>query len=392
MSRNRFRYLNRICRLAVLAMFFAFATTNSAPAHAQTYEVIHNFGGGSNDGSGPIGAIYEDSAGNTYGATARGGTSRAGVIYQIDQTGNETVLHNFDRFAPRDSPYAGLAAFNGTWLFGVSYFGGAYNDGSVFAQQLSPPAFKTVHSFSGPDGANPSGTLAVAADGSSAYGTTAFGGKNKTGEVYKIDKSGNVTVIHSFDASLRDHGHSFGPLLDSSGNLYGVTLHGGSGNSGVFFRIDPSGNESDIHDFNASNGSLPNSTPVGDGVGIVYGTTSSGGSAGLGVVYRLNLSTEAYSVVHSFQGGADGSTPEGNLAKDGNGHVYGVTQFGGGSCNCGVVYEMDSGGNEAVLHTFEGSDGANTNWLYRDPDTGILFGTTQNGGANNQGVLFRIAP
>jgi uncharacterized repeat protein (TIGR03803 family) len=67
---------------------------------------------------------------------------------------------------------------------------------------LSPPAFKNVHSFSGTDGSQPVGTLVLAGDGSSAYGVTASGGAHNNGEVYKLDKSGAVTVIYSFTGQL----------------------------------------------------------------------------------------------------------------------------------------------------------------------------------------------
>jgi uncharacterized repeat protein (TIGR03803 family) len=375
---------------AVLTMLFALAATT--PAHAQTFTVIHDFGKGT-DGAQPNGAIYEDSAGSIYGATSGGGTTNGGVIYQIDQNGNVTILHNFDPIQG-NSPNAGLSFFNGTWLFGVSSSGGANSKGSVFAQQLSPPAFKNVHSFDGTDGESPVGTLVLAADGSGAYGVTSYGGGVRNGGVvYKIDKSGNVTVIYSFMGGSDGKFPSAGLLLDSKGNLYGVTADGGFGFVGVFFRIDPSGTESLIYSFDVGDGANPNSTPVADGTGDAYGTTPFGGRSQDGEVYKLNLSTGNEAIVHYFTGDAFGATPAGNLAKDGRGHLYGVTAAGGdSSCSCGVVYQMNAAGTEAVLHTFTGGDGANPNWLYRDPGTGILYGTTTGGGTYGKGVLFRITP
>jgi uncharacterized repeat protein (TIGR03803 family) len=394
MGRNHFPCLNRICQLSVLAILFAWAATYSTPAHAQTYEVIHNFGNGT-DGAVPNGAIYTDSAGNIYGATSGGGTSGAGVIYQIDQNGKETILHSFD---PSHSifPTPGLSFFNGTWLFGVTQSGGGSQQGSIFAQQLSPPAFKVVHSFGGPDGSDPVGTLVLALDGSTAYRVTSSGGAYNQGEVYKIDKSGDVTVIYSFTGGLDGATPAAGLWLDSQANLYGVTAGGGPQDRGVFFRIAPTGEETVLHNFEAITGTLPYSTPVADGMGNVYGTTKTGGGQnGAGVIYRLNLATTNYTVVHTFSSRQTslGETPIGNLVKDGSGHVYGVTFSGGSSsCECGLVYQMMAAGSYAVLHTFGGNDGANPNWLYRDPTTGVLYGTTVSGGTYGQGVLFRITP
>jgi len=318
MGRNHFPYLNRICQLFVLAILFAWAATYSMPAHAQTYEVIHNFGNGT-DGAAPSGAIYTDSAGNIFGATLRGGTLNAGVIYKIDQNNNDTILHDFDHVRFGSPPSAGLAFFNGTWLFGITASGGDNQDGSVFAQQLSPPAFKNVRSFNGSDGQVPVGTLVLSADGSSAYGVTSGGGAHDAGEVYKIGKSGEVTVIYSFTGGSDGGSPSAGLLLDSAGNLYGVASAGGTGFYGVLFRIDPSGKEQVVHNFDEYS-SQPDSALVADGTGNVYGTSAPIRNGNYGVVYRVNLSTGIYTPMHQLVGD-QGRTPVGNLAKDGRGHL-----------------------------------------------------------------------
>jgi uncharacterized repeat protein (TIGR03803 family) len=40
-----------------------------------------------------------DPAGNLYGTTYQGGTSNQGVVFKVDTTGNETVLHSFSGVA-----------------------------------------------------------------------------------------------------------------------------------------------------------------------------------------------------------------------------------------------------------------------------------------------------
>jgi len=199
-------------------------------------------------------------------------------------------------------------------------------------------------------------------------------------------------VLYSFTGGADGSTRFFGLLLDAAGDIYGTTSSGGSANGGVLFRIDPSGNETVIHNFKSQTGSIPNSTLLADGMGNVYGVAGSGGAGSRGVLYRLSLATGAYTVVYAFEGGADGGDPTGNLVKDGSGHLYGTTWTGGSGRRCGVVYQMDAAGNETVLHEFLSSDGSNPNWLYRDPTTGVLYGTTQYGGNHGGGVLFRITP
>ena len=68
-------------------------------------------------------------------------------------------------------------------------------------------------------------------------------------------------------------------------------------------------------------------------------------------------------IVYSFKGGADGSDPWGTLRADTHGDLFGTTQYGGGSCNCGTVFELAPSGatyKEKWRHSFEGgNDGAN---------------------------------
>src|SRR5690348_12624638 len=79
------------------------------------------------------------------------------------------------------------------------------------------------------------------------YGTTAFGGSTGWGTVYKLDPTGQETLLHNFtdgpDGGLPDAGVT----LDSAGNLYGTTVLGGhsvyGGQGGVAYKLDPSGNE-----------------------------------------------------------------------------------------------------------------------------------------------------
>jgi len=124
---------------------------------------------------------------------------------------------------------------------------------------------------------------------------------------------------------------------------------------------------------------------IRDSAGNLYGTTNQGGSGNSGVVYKVDTSGHE-TVLYAFTGGADGGNPGGGVVRDSDGNLYGTTN--GGGC-CGVVYKVDTAGNEKVLHTFTGvvDGGGPYGSLLRD-STGNLFGTASYGGKNGGGVLF----
>jgi uncharacterized repeat protein (TIGR03803 family) len=79
-----------------------------------------------------------------------------------------------------------------------------------------------------------------------------------------------------------------------------------------------------------------------------------GGAAGYGVVYKLDT-TGQETVLHSFTGGADGGYPYAGVIRDSAGNLYGTTDIGG-AAGYGVVYKLDTTGQVTVLYSW-GTDG-----------------------------------
>lgn len=200
-----------------------------------------------------------------------------------------------------------------------------------------------------------------------------------------------------------------GLMAGASGNLYGTTGEGGGGacesnGCGTVFVLTPHGVENVLYAFQGgSDGSAPQGGVVLDGAGNIYGTTGLGGSNNDGTVFELSANGTK-SVLYAFQGANDGNSPIGNLVMDGAGNLYGVTNLGGnspicGTDGCGTVFKVTPSGEESVLHTFQaGSDGAEPlAGLVRDSN-GNLYGTASDGGnapsCENAGcgVVYEIAP
>ncbi len=144
-----------------------------------------------------------------------------------------------------------------------------------------------------------------------------------------------------------------------------------------------------LHSFSYSDGENP-SRPLRDSSGELYGTTSQGGPDGYGTVYKLSPDG-SYTVLYAFTGDKDGGEPVAGLTGDKNGNFYGVTYYGGGSCDCGVIFKIAPDGAETVLHTFAKSEGAHPETVLVQDSKGNLYGTTHEGGANNFGVIFKLS-
>lgn len=168
--------------------------------------------------------------------------------------------------------------------------------------------------------------------------------------------------------------------------------------------------ETILLNFNGANGSLPTSSLILDSSGNLYGVTQGGGAAGFGTVYKLSPpATEGDAWVHTmvwnFAGGADGSEPVYALAIDKNGALYGVTAAGGDTvCACGTVFKLKppalvgAAWEKRILHAFTGSasGGASGNDGNR-PSGGVIldakgavYGVTSSGGINGAGTIYKI--
>ena len=213
--------------------------------------VLYRFTGQA-DGAFPQDLITDD-AGNIYGAT--GGSymrGNGGTLFKLDTTGALTTLYTFPEGAEGTSPRWRLFRTKNGVFYGTTQFGGNTANCvigtagcgvafSVNAQGVE----KVLHTFgeqSG-DGAEPSAGL-FAADGS-GYATTFYGGiVNSTctfgcGVVARGDTRGKYSVVYSFTGGTDGFNPAGGLAKDSSGNIYGATLDGGSGGNGVIYKITP---------------------------------------------------------------------------------------------------------------------------------------------------------
>jgi uncharacterized repeat protein (TIGR03803 family) len=354
------------------------STLDTLPLSSGTgYRVLFSFGRKADgvDGIYPFAGLIDVGA-KLYGTTAYGGRSGYGTVFRISRTGKQKVLHDF-KGTDGSYPDAALLAV-GDILYGTTLYGGANGDGAVFAIGANGSGFRVLYSFAGgSDGADPMAGL-IDVDGT-LYGTTYQGGAYSDGTAFSVSTSGAENVLHSFSGTP-DGEYPAAGLIDVGGVLYGTTEGGGRG-AGTVFSLTTGGSESVLYRF----GSEPDGHDPVDALiavnGLLYGTTYSGGS-GSGIVFSVSTSgTET--VLHVFGGGSsDGTEPMASLA-DLKGTLYGTT-YEGGTAGYGTVFSITTSGTETVLHSF-GENYANDGAY---PTAGLLavkgtlYGTTYNGGVS----------
>jgi uncharacterized repeat protein (TIGR03803 family) len=342
------------------------------------YSVLYEFDDSNESAKSMVGLI-QGNDGSLYATTEAGGSGNSGTVSKLDSLGNYSVLHEFEESEGR-YPQAGLTQGSDGSFYGTTSEGGGYGAGSVFKLD-SLGIFSLVHSFGSSSdlGTSPNAELIQGSDGN-LYGTTTHGGTAGEGTVFKLDPSGDFIILHSFEA---DSGGGKNPVTkliqDGDGNLFGSTYFGGSNNTGIVYKIDPSGNFSVLYEFaQESEGLFPTLRILGSD-GNFYGTYDGtimypGVSDNAGLIFKLTPSG-SFSVLHEFDSASEGGNP-GALFQGIDGHLYGVTNFGG-STNFGTIFKLDTAGNYSVVHEFEGNvnnNGQHNNTLIQGSD-GSFYGT-----------------
>ena len=300
-----------------------------------------------------------------------------------------------------------------------------------------------LYSFQGgSDGAVPAGGVVFDKAGN-LYGATTYtpscDDTFTCGTAFQLSPQGGTwveTTLHAFQGHAQGDGGApgGGVILDASGNVYGTTGYGGTGGCtlagtavgcGTVYELSPPTQHGGqwtytiLYNFQGGNdGQFPWGDLVFDKKGNLYGATQFGGGKGstcdpfyqyCGTVFELSPPKQkggawTEKVLHSFAGGTDGANPNGGLVLDSKGMIYGTTYTGGNQdcqqegygVGCGTAFGLQPptrrGGvwSEKILHRFDdGNDGASPSGLILDAK-GRLYGTAGDGGAQQDGVVFRL--
>ena len=403
--------LRELSRVTIMALAGLVATLAfGGAAQAASEKVLYSFSGGI-DGNGPTSAVVFDAAGSLYSTTQAGGSAGFGTVFKISPssggTWSENVLYSFLGGADGNTPSASVIFDKSGNLYGTTYFGGTAQLGTVFKLSSNPDGTwteTTIHTFSGLDGSNPTANLVFGAAGN-LYGTTSTGGATDGGTAFELTPNGDGSwsekVIFNFPNNTAGGADPYAGLtVDSSGNLYGITLYGGNKTLGNVFELSPSSTGWTIKNLHAfagnPDGQYPEASVIFDTAGNLYSTTVAGGTAtcSCGTVFRLTPSGSGWieKTLHSFNG-TPGNGPFAGLILDSANNLYGAayetsTRIGG------MIFEINlATGAFSDLHNFGGAgDGTGPLGTLILDSTGNLYGTTLSGGAFGAGTVYEVTP
>ena len=420
MGAHAVRVLKQSTVIVILTVSFG-TTRLCGQAHTPQFHLLYSFTDRFSSCC-PISGLTLDNAGNLYGVSSEGAFG-VGTVFTLTRneggTWSETVLHTFTLGSDGGDPVGNPVFDQSGSLYTTAQLGGLNGSGTLLRLTKNPDgSWTSTVAFNFPGGTGGAQPNGVVFDSSgNLYGTTQLGGnltcsgRGGCGVVFRLspnsDGTWTETVLHSFNG--RDGSLPIGSLsLDSSGNMYGITLVGGSHHLGTVFKVTSSGNgrwsETVLLSFTGSNGSNPEGGVALDTLGDLYGITPFGGKYSNGVAYRLTSNgngTYTDEVLHSFSGFKDGSQPYGGVVIDSQGNLYGTTSLGGNvRCaspnGCGVVFKLDAKAKgssaETVLHYFGSADGSAPYAGVTLDAKGNLFGVTSSGGDVGLGAVFQISP
>jgi uncharacterized repeat protein (TIGR03803 family) len=366
-------------------------------AHGQTYtySVLYGFKNNGKDPSNVYASLIVDSAGNLYGASNNGGSHNLGSVFKVTKSGTLTVLHSFTGKPDGENPQASVIRDSAGNLYGTTLYGGAFNAGAVF--KISPSDQETIlfNSFekTGTNGGYPYGVVRDSAG--NLYGTTLQGGSFYSGVAFRLDTADDFTILHDFcSGGPPDCSDGEEPLnlITAGANFYGVTEHGGDLGFGTVFEMTPQGVETVLHTFEGSDGQLPNGSLRQDTKGNLYGVAFEGGTNNGGTLFEQPETGGPARILYNFgslPNCADGCFPQGPVAIDKTGNIYGIAHASAAfTPEQAVVWEVNTSGKESIVYTFDSTVTVLAGAII--DSVGNLYGTTQSGGSSNLGVLYKL--
>ncbi len=388
--------LKSIAQIVVFASIASFAS-------AQQFNTLYSFTGNS-DGAYPVGTVIRDSQGNLYGTAWYGGNANGtdghGTVYEYTASGEIKVLYAFTGDSDGSNPFSGLVMDSQGNLYGTTPSGGTFGEcstGCGVVYEVTPEGKELVlHSFYGPDGIVPMSGLYRDAQGNLYGTTTSEGGLYGGGTVFELTNFFGFATLYAFEGGSDGAAPYAGVTMDNMSNIYGTTSFGGGiglsttrRNNGTAFEITRTGAKETLHSFSGGlDGAIPDGVLAWNPVGGLFGTTSTDGKYGCGTVFQI-IPDGKEKILHEFSGTPDGCTLWAGVSLDAKGNIFGTT-VGGGEYGFGAVFVITPSGQEKILHSFTGSDGSSPFGGLVVDGKGNIYGTASSGGAYGFGTIFEI--
>ncbi len=355
------------------------------------YSIIHSFT--SAPGASVIYGGLCMVGGMLFGMSYQGGMNSRGTIFTLNTGGTlYNVIYNFTAIPGANFPYGSLT-YDGMMLYAMTYYGGAFDDGTVFRIMPDGSGFQQLHDFDGTfyNGIYPAGQVIQV--GNYLYGIASEGGLYGGGAVFRTGLDGTgYTTLHNLQYSVEGGSFYYTDGLTNVGTrLYGVSYEGGAYDYGAIFSMEIDGtNPSVITSFpDSPGGAYGIGNLTWDGGSYLYGMTEGGGASSMGTIFRVEIATNNVDYLYSFPGTPEPRYPRGSLLDDGE-FLYGASN-GGGTSDRGTVFKMEKSTSiVTVIHNFSAAPDLQYPRGTLVQDGTYLYGLTGSGGADGNGGIFRL--
>ena len=347
------------------------------------YTALHTFNSAV-EGKIPYSQAFQTEATKILAVTHDGGIHGSGTLFQLDVSGTTpkgTDLRSFNYYSDFPSPNHLIQGSDGK-IYGISRSGEVKNSFEFIFKldtTVSAPGYSILHSFNDNSYVN---SLIQGKDGKFFGSLGGYRGEQNEpfGEIFKFDNKvspASYTVLHSFDNLTSLFEGKVGSGIDN--NLYGregsykIDLSANpplyselsepysaidltKGSDGKFYGVSQNGDRGTIfqvdtaigtpvfnilHNFPAVEDQVLNNKLVEGRPGKFYGTVKSNyNTTYFGYIFELDMTSGApvYTVIHPFKF-YDGTSPE-TLIKAADGHLYGITEFGGSAGGNGTIFRV----------------------------------------------------
>ena len=359
---------------------------------------------GLNKGGTPGAALFLAQDGSYYGTTSGGGTGDAGTVFKMSSDGTVNTIAEFPTvdFATYSLPGVVLGSDQNT--YGATTASGVHGKGTLFNISFDG-ILTSLAEFTG-DGSVDKGAFPRApllqVGAQDFLGTTAAGGANDLGTIFKIAADGTLSTLVEFTgngATNKGASPKAALVRGIDGTFFGTTAKGGANDLGTVFQMAPDGTLTTLAEFTGNGpinkGALPDAPLVLGRDGIFYGTTSKGGAKDLGTIFAMTPAGALTTLVEFADdpAGIKGAYPEAGLILGNDGNYYGTTSSGGATGD-GTIFRVTPSGVLTTLVEFVAKGAQNRGSfplaaLFLASDGGF-YGTTAFGGAHQEGTAFKL--
>ncbi len=313
----------------------------------------------------------------------------------LAQTSTLTTMHSFETSGGGYTPHSGLIEGSDGYLYGTTASGGEDGFGTVYKIKKDGTGFVSLVSFD--FYSNGSYLLAGVTEGSDGYlyGTSSNGGNSSgcglgCGTLYRLKKDGTeFSTLVTFNGSTSGSIPTAGVIEASDGYLYGTTQYSMPFDEfyfyGTLYRVKKDGTEFKTLLYLYSR---PQAGVIEGSDGYLYGTTYQGGAHNYGTVYKVQKDGTGFNPIVNFDSVSNGANPYAGVSESSDGYLYGTTV----GPSFGTLYRVKKDGTSFTkLVTFDGvTQGANPYAGVTVGNGGWLYGTTYQGGLGGHGTTYQV--